>query len=266
MRAVPRLGHRAPLLMLSLLLLARVAGAESELLLPVPKQFGTVPASTYDERGRRVGDAHLSVERMDDGTVRLLGQSGYEGAARNIVSAELEVVNGGSALRLLRQTSASFDQSGQALGQLTIDHTGREGRCAPPEGNGDKVRTKELPGHERIANIPVNLLFLPLARGDSKEVSFQVFLCRGKPRIIDAKASVARRVKTEDGIRDIVEVQYELDFGPVLSRLARPFMPKVAVWFDPKNADAWLAHRMPLFAKGPTVMVVRTGVAPELLH
>lgn len=252
--------------MLCLLLLAGGAGAESELLLPVPKEFGTVPASTYDEKGRRVGDAHLSVERMEDGTVRLIGQSGYEGAARNIVTAELEIVNDGSALRLLRQTSASFDQTGQALGQLTVDHQGREGRCAPPPASGEEVRTMELPGREKVANIPVNLLFLPLARGDKDEVEFQVFLCRGKPRIIDAKASVARRVKTEDGIRDIVEVQYDLDFGPMLSRLARPFMPKVAVWFDPQNADGWLAHRMPLFAKGPTVMVVRTGVAPELLH
>lgn len=266
MRAVLRPGNRAPLLLLSLFLLARVAGAESELLLPVPKSFGVVPASTYDEKGRRVGDAHLAVERLENGRVRLIGQSGYEGAARNIVSAELELVNDGTALRLLRQSSASFDQAGLALGELTVDHRSREGRCAPPADSGDKVRTMELPDHERVANIPVNLLFLPLARGDSKEVKFQVFLCRGKPRIIDAKATVARRVKTEDGIRDIVEVQYDLDFGPMLSRLARPFMPKVAVWFDPENADSWLAHRMPLFAKGPTVMVVRTGIAPELLE
>jgi hypothetical protein len=266
MRAVPSPGNRAPLLMLSVLLLAGVAGAESELLLPVPKSFGVVPASTYDEKGRRVGDAHLAVERLENGRVRLIGQSGYEGAARNIVSAELELVNDGTALRLLSQSSASFDQSGKSLGKLTIDHQGREGRCAPPQESGDDVRTKELPSRERLANVPVNLLFLPLARGDKDEVKFQVFLCRGKPRIIDAKASVARRVKTEDGIRDIVEVQYDLDFGPMLSRLARPFMPKVAVWFDPKNADGWLAHRMPLFAKGPTVMVVRTGIAPELLE
>ena len=32
------------------------------------------------------------------------------------------------------------------------------------------------------------------------------------------------------------------------------------------HPDAWLAHRMPLFAKGPTVLVVRTGIAPDSLN
>ena len=124
----------------------------------------------------------------------------------------------------------------------------------------------DLPTRDRIANIPVNLLFLPLATGERDEVEFEVFLCSGKPRLVRAKATVARRVKTEDGLRNIVEVRYDLDLGPMLSRLARPFIPKVAVWFDPKDPDAWLAHRMPLFAKGPTVTVVRAGVPPELLN
>lgn len=251
--------------MLWLALSAQPASAGSELLLPVPNSFGTFPASTYDENGKRVGDAHLVIEELPNGNVRLFGESGIDGSARNIVTAEFEHANGGSALRLLRQTSRSWDAAGAALGKLSIDHQEEVGTCDPPQASGDPQKSMALPDHDRIANIPVNLLFLPLATGERDEVDFQVFLCSGKPRLVKAKATVARRVKTQDGLRNIVEVRYDLDLGPMLSRLARPFIPKVAVWFDPKDPDAWLAHRMPLFAKGPTVMVVRTGIPPELL-
>lgn len=253
-------------LLLALGLSAAPASGESDLLLPVPHSFGTFPASTYDEDGKRVGAAHLVIEKLDGGQVRLLGESGIDGSARNVVSALFESTSGGTALRLLSQTSRSWNASGQALGQLAIDHRGGLGKCDPPQASGEAQRTLELPDRDRIANIPVNLLFLPLAMGERSEIEFEVFLCSGKPRVVRAKASVARHVKTEDGLRNIVEVRYDLDLGPLFSRLARPFIPKVAVWFDPKDPDAWLAHRMPLFAKGPTVMVVRTGVPPELLN
>ena len=244
---------------------AAPARAESALRLPMPTRFGAVPASTYDDQGRRVGDATLAVERLDDGHVRMFGQSGYDGAARNVVSATLVPVDDGAALQLIEQTSSSFDGSGSALGTLTVDHRNALGRCEPPAGDRREGKTVELSDEDRVANIPVNLLFLPLARGQRETVDFELLLCRRGPRVVKARAEVGRRVRTEDGLRDIVEVHYEMDFGPILSRLARPFVPKVAVWFDPKTPDGWLAHRMPLFAQGPTVMVVRTGIAPDVL-
>jgi hypothetical protein len=239
--------------------------AESDLLLPMPTSFGVVPASTYDVHGRRVGDAHLAVERMPDGRVRMVAESGIQGAERNVVTAMLEPLKGGSALRLLEQSSRSFDATGGALGEMRVDHTAREGRCIPPNGN-SAAPALALPELDRVANIPVNLLLLPLARGERDRIEFQLMLCRGGPRVVEATAEVARRVHTEDGPRDIVEIRYDVDLGSALfSSMVRPFVPKVAVWFDPAHPDGWLAHRMPLFAQGPTVMVVRTGVAPEWL-
>lgn len=251
----------------ALLVPAAPAGAESALLLPMPESFGSVPASTYDEDGRRVGDAHLVMERLPDGNVRMFAESGIEGAERNVVSAVLAPVgvNGNRSLRLLRQSSRSFNARGESLGQMLVDHRDGVGRCAPPPGDDREVESLELPERDRVANIPVNLLFLPLARGEREEIDFQVMLCSGGPRLISVTADVARRVKTEDGLRDIVEVKYEMDLGPIFSRLAAPFMPNLAVWFDPDDPEAWLAHRIPLFAKGPTVMVVRTGVPPRVL-
>jgi hypothetical protein len=241
------------------------ARAESGLVLPMPTSFGVVPASTYDEHGRRVGDAHLALEKLDDGRVRMLAESGFDGAARNVVSAILEPVDGGSALRLVSQSSRSFDETGHALGEMSVDHAAGQASCTPPAADGTPAQVLALPRQDRVANIPVNLLFLPLARGERKQIEFELMLCRGGPRLVTATAAVARRVHTDQGPRDIVEIKYDVDFGPFLSSMVRPFVPKVAVWFDPAHPDGWLAHRMPLFAKGPTVMVVRTGVAPEWL-
>lgn len=247
------------------ILTAEDARPESSLLLPMPQSFGVVPASTYDEQGRRVGAAHLALEKLDDGRVRMLAESGFDGAARNVVSAILEPVDGGAALRLVSQSSRSFDDTGQPLGEMSVDHVAAEGRCTPPSGGAAATEVLTLPRQDRVANIPVNLLFLPLARGERKQIEFELMLCRGGPRLVTATAEVARRVHTDEGPRDIVEIKYDVDFGPLLSSMVRPFVPRVAVWFDPRNPDAWLAHRMPLFAKGPTVMVVRAGVAPEWL-
>lgn len=247
------------------ILTAGEARSESSLLLPMPQSFGVVPASTYDEEGRRVGDAHLALEKLDDGRVRMIAESGFDGAARNVVSAILEPVDGGTGLRLVSQSSRSFDDAGQPLGEMSVDHSAAEGRCTPPPGGTATAQVLALPRQDRVANIPVNLLFLPLARGERKQIEFELMLCRGGPRLVTATAEVARRVHTDEGPRDIVEVKYDVDFGPLLSSVVRPFVPRVAVWFDPRNADGWLAHRMPLFAKGPTVMVVRAGVAPEWL-
>ncbi len=47
------------------LLAAATAAAESDLLLDLPESFGTVDAATFDVNRKRVGDAHLVMERID---------------------------------------------------------------------------------------------------------------------------------------------------------------------------------------------------------
>ena len=37
-----------------------------------------------------------------------------------------------------------------------------------------------------------------------------------------------------------MEIRYSLDFGPILSRLAAPFMPQLSFWFDESSpGDGW---------------------------
>jgi hypothetical protein len=81
---------------------------------------------------------------------------------------------------------------------------------------------------------------------------------------VAAQAKVAA-ANGEHGDR-VVEIRYSLDFGPILSRLAAPFMPQLSFWFDENSPGEWVGHRLPLFSKGPTVLVVRSGFSPHLLE
>lgn len=254
--------RRLPALIVALALAglgSGVARAESGLRLPLPDRFGTIPASTYDEQGRRVGDAHLVIEKLDDRRVRILSESGFDGGARNVATAELALVDSGRALRPLNQESRSFTPDGVPMGVLRIDHELGEASCASPDGDGMKVDRVSLPNADRVANVPLNLLFLPLVRGETDAVSFQVFLCRGGARLLKAEGHVDGDGK---GNGHVVEVRYGPDLGRVISLMAPSLIPSYSVWFGPREPHAWMAHRIPLFSKGPEVLVIREGIEP----
>lgn len=243
---------------LGLMLYPRATAAESALVLPLPDSFGEIEAGTYDEAGKRVGDAQLRVEQLQGGDVRLEARSGIDGSASMVVTAELRPTPDGRGLRLVSQTSQSRDESGNALGRLAIDHLRRQASCTAPT-QGAEPQILELPSRDRVVNVPHNLLFQSLAKGEAEEIRFQLLVCRSGARLIDAKATVA------EGSEGIVEVRYDMELGPLLSRLAAPFLPRLSVWFDPAADGGWVGQRFPLFTSGPTVIVVRTGFDDELL-
>jgi hypothetical protein len=242
----------------------RPALAESELVLPYPSSFGRIPATTFGTDQQRLGAANLVIEKLEEGGVRLLAESGVDGGARTIATAELVPIDEGRNLRLVSQSSRSFDSSGTALGVLQIDHDKREGSCTTPTENGVDVETVALPEHDRVANVPLTLLFDPLVRGASTSVEFQILLCRGGARLMDFHASVVRRESSSAENPDLVEVRYEPDLGMLVSFVARAVTPKLSFWFDPASPARWLAHRMPLYSDGPDVFVVRQGVSAAL--
>jgi hypothetical protein len=247
----------------ALLGLAGHAGAESALRIEFPQSFGTVRAGTYDAERHRVGAAHLVAERLDDGNVRLFSESGITGGPRTVVTAELAPEPGGRWLELLLQESRSFDPDGTPLGLLRIDHRSRTGSCTPLSGDAE-TRTLELPAGDRVANVPMNLLFQPLVRGDAERIDFQFFLCGRGPRLVDFEAT--RAPANGSGTpREIVEIRFGPQLGPVLSLLAPSFLPRLAFWFDRAQPHRWLAHRIPLYRDGPEVLVVRDGIPPGWL-
>ena len=240
-------------------LAASLARAESALLLDLPSRFGTTPASTYDANRTRVGDAHLVVERLDDGNVRLISESGFTGGARTVVSAVFEPVDGQPKLRPLRQESRSFDDAGTPLGRLIVDHAAGFGRCY--DGEGKLTAELALPGEDRVANTTLSFLFLPLVRGETEEIEFQLFFCGLGTRFV---TFTANRAPSNGSSPNAVEVRYGPDFG-FATVMAASFVPKLSFWFDPETPHRWLAHRLPLYGRGPEVYVIRKGVPPRWL-
>jgi hypothetical protein len=240
------------------------ARGESALALSPPQIFGDIAADTYDETGRRVGGANLRIERLPSGNIMMEVLSGIDGSAQFAGSAELAPHGSDGSMRLVRETTQAVDQAENPLGVTTIDHVAGFAQCGIPEGSHEKPARIELPADDRVVAVPLNLLFQPLVRGQAEVVDFQVLLCRVRgARIVSAQARVADTTG-EQGDR-LVEVRYRLDFGPILSSLAAPFMPQLSFWFDENSRGAWVGHRMPLFSQGPTVFVVRSGFSPGLL-
>lgn len=232
------------------------ASAESALRLSLPEEYGTITANTYDEDGNAVGNARLAITSNEDGNTVLEGEAGITQSALTTYSIVLEPTKH-SKLKPLLQKSHSIDVEGNSLGMLTINHVEGFASCSSSESDPKKkIRTLKLPSIDLVSNIPLSLLFRPLVEGKEKEISFQIFLCRPKPRLIHAKAKVVRSKKNAKGI---VEVQYTISLGNLLNRVASPFLPKLSVWFDPKISNMWVGHRIPLYTQGPTVTVLRSG-------
>jgi hypothetical protein len=241
--------------------------ADSELMLPYPTHFGKIPAATFDAGRQRVGDANLEIEKLEDGTVRILAESGVDGGAHTIATATLTPIADTKLLRPVFQQSSSFDADNVPIGTMRIDHTTGEASCSRPHSDGQGMRTQQvpLPSHDRIANVPLNLLFDPLVKGDALTVDFQILICRDNAKLVNFQARVVHREEVADDSDRLVEVRYGPDLGSVFSLLARTVVPRLSFWFDPASSSPWIAHRMPLYADGPEVFVVRQGIETNTL-
>jgi hypothetical protein len=247
------------------LLTARAIRAESELRLSYPEVFGTVPASTYDTNRHRVGAAHLVIEKLENQDVRIFAESGFDGGARNVATALLEPSSDRRSLQPVLQESTTFRGDGSLRGTLSVDHRTRVATCGRSNGDGMAIERIELPGLDRVANVALTLLFQPLVRGDTPSTAFQLFLCEGGARLIDFEAHVVRRDTGAHGPGSLVEVRYRPDLGLIGSFVAARLIPQLSFWFDPTSSTPWLAHRLPLYSKGPEVIVVRDGVPTRWL-
>lgn len=252
-------GLRPLLALMSVVVAAAPAFAESDLVLDMPRAFGTFDASTYDVERKRVGDAHLVMERLDRGKVRLISESGFTGGARTVITATFEPASVAGKLRPLRQESRSFDPEGSPLGRLIVDHEAGMGRCFDPEGA--LSAEIEIPSEDNVANTALSLLFLPLVRRETDEIEFQLFFCGLGTRFV---TFTANRVSSDGRHPNVVEVRYGPDFG-FATLVAASFVPRLSFWFDPAAPHRWMAHRLPLYGKGPEVFVVRKGVPPRWL-
>lgn len=251
---------RAAVALLCLLAGADPAQAASALRFPIPTEFGEFASETFDPDGAPLGPARISVAQAPRGGVVVEGERGIAGRETVIFSAHFEPVAGGDALRLVSQRSQMFDAQGTQLAATAIDHESSQATCSV----GGRQETVELPAQDRVANVTIDLLLAPLARGELEELDFQAFFCSVGSRVLDVSARrTGRIVRPSDGAQ-AVEIEYHVRLNPVLAALARPFLPRMLFWIDPSVSGPSVAQQTPLFPKGPTVFVVRRGIAPGL--
>ena len=81
---------------------------------------------------------------------------------------------------------------------------------------------------------------------------------------MDFVANLAPSSRNGKRPQTVVEVRYGPDFG-LATLVAQNFVPKLSFWFDPAAPHRWMAHRLPLYGKGPEVFVVRDGVPTRWL-
>ncbi len=260
MRTAPR--RRSLLWGLSLAVAASgAANAESALRLDWPATLGVIPATTYDAERAEVGKAHVVIERLEDGNVRVISESGFMSGARTVTAGLFEPVDGGRRLRPVLQESRSFDPQSQPLGKLEIDHRAGIARCYTSElkPSGEIA----LPDADRVANVTLNLLFLPLVRKEREKIDFQLFFCGLGMRVVDFEAALTPESRN-GGAQRVLEVRYGPDLG-LASIVASAFLPKLSFWYAPEAPHRWMAHRLPLYGRGPEVFVVRDGVPTRWL-
>lgn len=251
------------------LVCAAHASAESGLILPYPSEFGVIPASTYDDQAHRIGAASIEVQRnQETGHILLEVTSGSDEGARNTLSAELEEIEheGKRKLRVIYERSQSFNPKGKPLVILEIDHRKREASCTPPGKSRKYAKVVQLEDQDRVANVPLHLLFDPLVRGEIDSMDVQVFFCLGGPRVLNFQA-VAENVPAPKGSQGpgIREVRYAAAGGSLLSWVAKKLGPTIYFWFRNEEPYRYMAHYLPLYSGGPEVYVVREGVDPTLV-
>jgi hypothetical protein len=257
-------------------LMTEPLGAESTIVLEMPDRSGNVQATTFDRKGRSIGSSSFEITTDEAGVRRMLVTLAVEGGGRNVSEALLApIVDANTespsadqpvpqivptpAFRLLEERSQATRADGVSFDYLVIDHVRGRVSCYPPNRDLTKGRHLDLPEDDRVVNVPMQLLFLPLVTGELETLRFQIALCRDGPVLY--KMIAVRGPSSRIAGRDVLEIRYGPDLGKAVAWLASRLLPRFSFWFDSRDGS-YLGHRMPLHRKGPKILLVREGLTP----
>lgn len=248
-------------IMLSLCLCRQVmADAGSGVRFAMPERFGEYQALAYDDDNRPIGVASLSMRKAADDAVEVAVKVRLDAGSHAEMQAWLVPDASGQHLRLRTQSTRAYDDQDQLVVDMQADHERGTAQCTY---RGYGTRSVRLPPGERIVNVPLNLLLRPVVAGEMPRVAFQTLLCDEAIRIVEAEVRYVRAIPVTSGNSSLVEARYRLDLGPLLTLALAPFLQRISFWFEANRPYLWVGHRMPLYAKGPAVLVLRQGYRPQ---
>jgi len=252
----------------------RTAHAESAVKLFVSRGLDPIGATTFDEQGKVVGQSSFEVESEPGGIRRMRVTLAIEGGGSSVSQATLAPIDpitttpgglsggpetGEIAMRLIEERSQATRADGVSLPLLVIDHRGGRVSCYPADQDPSDGMHADLPDDDRVVNVPMQLLFQPLVRGEVDRVHFQMATCTPGPVL--HKMIAVRGPTVVRGGREIVKIEYGPDFGRAVAWFASRLLPSFSFWFDARDGS-YLGHRMPLHRKGPEILLVRRGLSP----
>jgi hypothetical protein len=258
----------------ALLLSTSPCAAESKMMLWAPSVLEDVGATTFDENGEAVGESSFEVETDPDGRRHMYVKMAIEGGGSNLSQATFVPVNEAEAadgdtqeagpeneipLRLVEQRSQATTAEGVSFPLLVIEHEAGRVSCYPANEAGAEPQHVDIPDEDRVVNVPMQLLFMPLVRGEVDTLRFQIAMCKPEPSLYKMIAVRSEPI-VRDG-REIIQVKYGPDLGKTVAWFASRLLPSFAFWFDARDGQ-YLGHRMPLHREGPEVLLVRRGLTP----
>ena len=242
--------------------------AESSLAFQPSGKLEAVGATTFDVEGNAVGESSFQIETDPEGNQLMRITLSIEGGGSNISQATLGPAIAGAAdsaqvgsrgLRLLEERSQATTAAGDVYPLLVIDH--RRGRvsCYPDGQDSAEGKHVDIEGEDRVVNVPMQLLFLPLVRGEVEALRFQIATCVDVP-VLHRMIAVRSGTNERNG-REVIEIKYGPDLGRTVAYFASRLLPSFSFWFDASDGQ-YLGHRMPLHRKGPEILLVRHGLKP----
>jgi hypothetical protein len=277
-------GRAAALLLLGLCLLpVRTSQAISTVMLEAPQVLEAIGATTFDEHGIAVGESSFDIETEPDGVRLMRVTMAIKGGGSNVSQATLApfnlntsdssdsinlqpndglavpAENSGVTLRIIEERSQATRADGVSLPLLVIDHQRGRVSCYPADQDPSAGQHVDIPGEDRVVNVPMQLLFMPLVRGEVDDIHFQIATCVPDPKL-NQMIAVRGPTIVRDG-RKIVEIKYGPDFGKTVAWFASRLLPSFSFWFDTESGN-YLGHRMPIHREGPEVVLVRSGLTP----
>lgn len=240
--------------------------SESTLRLFAPAGTQDIGATTFNQAGQAIGHSRLDIKTQPGGLRHLhVTMAIDEGGSNTSEAIFAPIVESGTtsgsntALRLIEERSRAIGADGHKFPLLVIDHEKGRVSCYPDGQVSPQGKHLSIEGDDRVANVPMQLLFLPLVRGKADALRFQIATCADGPVLHDMIA--VRGTTLLRGGRQVVQIQYGPDFGRTLAWLASRLLPSFSFWFDANDAT-YLGHRMQLYREGPEITLVRAGLTP----
>ncbi len=247
------------LILVALVGLLTPAKAESpqSFVMP-PTEFNILSADT----GKLVGHGQYSAVQDAEGIV-LRGDNRYLDGAYDIEQDQLAIINGKPVLREFHHSF--FYPRGAPQSDAHVDVSSGLASCIHYYGVAQTREDKKLDfTKDSYAGVTV---LLPIQdflhnRRDDSTLSLHVFNCAPGPRLLSVEVTPepAPIQWAHYPARMLEQVDIKPNFG-FWNFVVRPFVPKLAAWFDPANDWEIIGAQLQRYYRGPNIILVRKAAA-----